>query len=303
MPHSLIDSSLPDWAKLLVAALCLVTPFPIVWFRSGSTHTIWSRIWKLANGKSHKSKSALQVALDERDLLMEFRVRTGVKARTTKLAVAIQTWCDEHDEEIGDVGKCGSYFDLEKVEPKKPPPWLLQVPLYFVMVAFIVVSVFLVGTALTPRILSIVPSTGHLWITLGEEDARTFWTHQHFSSAACSNKANVVTETGVSENDVQIICGWLNQRDYKSEFPSQIRMQRISAAYLLGIIFLPTYLICMWFSSGIAALAMFKRQQAKDSKGGPPVSTAGSAEVAVEPANKTSRAKRSAARHVETENN
>lgn len=268
MPISVVESFFPSWTKLLAVAVFATIPLIAVWFRSGSTHVIWSRLWRLANGKGNKAQSELQKILTERDDLMKFRVQTGVKARTTKLALAVQTWCKENDEEIGDVGSCGRYFDTEKAELKMPPSWKLQIPLYLVLIGLLVINLFLVGGFLTPRLWSIVPSDSRTWVTLGENDARTFWTHHLFSIDDCSKSeaSSIAKQAEIPEVDVQIICGWLKNSAYKQDFSKQMHAQRTSAVFLLGIFLLPSYLLYTLFASGVTALAMHQRQEARSKK-------------------------------------
>lgn len=265
MPISIAENFPPGWARILIGIFLIATPLVAVWFRSGSTHTIWSRLWRLANGKGSKTQSELQRTLAERDSLMEFRVRTGVKARTTKLATTILKWCDEHDEEIGDVGKCGFYFDTEMVELKKAPLLWVQIPIYIVLVALLVINLFMVCALTAPRLWSIVPSSDKPWVMLGENDARTWLTHHRFSVDDCTNLkiGAVATQAGISKDSVQIVCDWLKDPKYKLDLSRQINAQRASSAYLLAVLFLPSYLSYMFFTAGIAATKMHSRQKAR----------------------------------------
>jgi len=103
-----IELLIPSWPKLATPILLAGSALAAVWFRSGSSHVAWGRLWTLVNGKCPKSRSDPQKAIDARSSLMEFRVRTGVKARTVASALEIVKWCDMHGEEIGDVVVVGT---------------------------------------------------------------------------------------------------------------------------------------------------------------------------------------------------
>lgn len=49
---------------------------------------------------------------------MEFRVQTGIRARTTGPAVKISDWARRNGEDIEDIGRYRDFFDVEKVALK-----------------------------------------------------------------------------------------------------------------------------------------------------------------------------------------
>lgn len=268
MPVSVIENVAADWIKAALALLVFITPVIIAWFRSGSTHIVWSRLWKLIDGKGVKPQSTLQRFLAERDTLMEFRVRTGVRARTTRIAMDIRKWCADHNEEIGDVGRCGAYFDTEAVDLKTPPSWRRQALIYFVMASLFFISIILASTIIVPRLWSIVPSGDGPLVSLGVNDAKIWRTGYRFSLDDCSaaNTKFIAKASGISNDDVEIICSWLKDRDFKSNLPSQINAQRLLSALLFGFLLFPLFIFFKLFSSGIYASRMYKRQMARSSK-------------------------------------
>jgi hypothetical protein len=170
-----------------------------------------------------------------------------------------------HGEEIGDVGSCRHYFDVEAVKLKKPPSLYKLVLLYAALLGAASVILWLIALMITPRIWTSVPDGNKTWVTLGLHDVVLTGSQQRFTLDDCATTtaADTARKFGIPKPDFDTLCGWLRDPKYTNDFTQQVHEQRLASFSLaLGLLIL-TYPFFFFFAGGIATKSMTRRIAAR----------------------------------------
>jgi hypothetical protein len=98
----------------LFVVLLVILAAAAIWWRTRSGHTVFSRIWTLfASRRSNTSLKTIKQFHEKQATLQHFKFTTGLKVRTALRMERVVEWVEANDEDIGDVARCGSFFDLE----------------------------------------------------------------------------------------------------------------------------------------------------------------------------------------------
>lgn len=270
MPLSSVADLIPHWITMLASPLALlVGALVVVSLRSGSPHVIWSRLWTFAAGKSRgkSSEGQLRKILLERQNLLEFRVQTGIRARTTAHALSIADWAEQQGEDLEDVGRCRGFFDVDAVKLKEPlNPWF---EFFFIALAVGVLLVYLwiAPLAIAPRVWMILPKG--TWVTYGAKDVLVFGTHQRLAKDDCSGESidKSLRNYGVTEQaDLRDACQALRDSRYPGLLNDALRGQRVaSVSIAIGAAPL-AYLVHYVCAGAMAVRSMTKRIQVRQGR-------------------------------------
>jgi hypothetical protein len=279
--------TLPAWLTLALQILAFVSV--VIWLRlrSGSPHVLRTRLWALAQGRSQPGDQPIQAFLSQRSSLMQFRVVTGVRSPTIQHTHRLMTWLHDHEEEVGDVARCGGYFDvrlpgLSRRLPSKT--WLF----FFTLVFSLCVGIIMLAglTMLSGRALvSVLDGSGRL-MWLATSDVRVLHTTQHFGPSDCDHRAHtaIAAAVGLPSNEVDIACRWFGDRSLPEKIRESVHQQRIVLLLMVALALgygLPAYGA---FTTAKAARAMRARLQARGASGlSVPLSEAAAATHPAEP--------------------
>jgi hypothetical protein len=172
-------------------------------------------------------------------------------------------WAEENDEEVGDIARCGGYFDLETpgLKDERPRRWqfILAVPFIAICACALV---FAGGFSLSGRAWVSVKNGSGTQLLLSTTNIEVHKTHQYFSKDDCTGQdhATIAKQVGIPANEVDVACGWLkDDASLKAEIKQTVHQQRGAAAALAIIAVcygMPPY---RWFISAVAATAMRER--------------------------------------------
>ena len=238
----------------------------VVSVRSGSPHAIWSRLWTLAMGKPRVRGAGgpLQKILDERSTLIQFRVQTGIRARTSESALAVADWATQQGEDLEDVGRCRGFFDVEAVTLRRPLHRALEVFLIAFATGVFLFYLWIAPLVIAPRVWVILPSG--TWATLGSKDAMTIWSHHRIAVDDCaphSVGAARLRGEQLGEKDFADTCEILGGPRYEVELADALRNQRVAAiSFAIGASPL-AYLAYYACAGALACRNMTRRLQAR----------------------------------------
>ena len=98
-----------------VQALVIVLLLVILIVRSRSTHVVVSFLWRKVIGDAPKASPRVHGWAEQREAWAYFRAQSGIATRTLRQTERLILWAARQDEEVGDVRRCGDYFDLERL--------------------------------------------------------------------------------------------------------------------------------------------------------------------------------------------
>lgn len=243
----------------------LVTVLLMLWlyWRSGSNHILFSRLWSIVQGKAQPGDRPLRLFLARRSTLMQFRTITGVRCRTIVQAHELLKWTQENNEEIGDVARCGNFFDLETpcLKDERPKKWQFWLAIGFVA-ACVIALVFTGGLSLSERAWVSVKNGSGAQLLVSSTDVEVHKTYQYFSKDDCTKQDHtaIASRVGIPPNEVDTACGWFrDDAALKADIHRLVGQQRTAAAVLAIIILgygTPTF---RWLTSVMASVDMRER--------------------------------------------
>jgi hypothetical protein len=134
-------------------------------------------------------------------------------------------WAERNNEEIGDVGRCRSYFDLAKPGIKAPPRrWeYIAAP---VIVGVFTASFALAGFfAIQPRAMVNAKQPNASVLLLSSDDIQVWRTAKHFDAADCATERPDVlaTRVGIPSAEIAVACGWFEEKDLTLQIARTLR--------------------------------------------------------------------------------
>ena len=258
------SASIPTWAWAVLNGAWIVSLIAWLCWRSGSPHILITRVWRVVHGRTHSAAAADAVWLNERTALMQFRVVTGVRCRTFGDMQRLVRWSREHNEEVGDIARCGSYFDLAQPGLSKVAPKPEVIIAGFLFCTFAAVCLVSAVSMAVPRAMVKVKQEGASSLLLSPDDVRVWHSDKHFGSAECKAMAPsaLASEVGLTVPEVFVVCGWFADTDMPAKVGRTLRDQRVALA-TLGLLMLFYVAITRgWFRSSLASRSMSDRQTA-----------------------------------------
>lgn len=123
-------------------------------------------------GRSEVGDREIETFLAKRDAFMKFRMVTGVKPRTPGHIGQLIKWCDENNEDIGDVKACGSHFDLDAPSLKAEIPDAKRIfLLVFLTVVIALLTAFMAIIAFVSPSMIQIKKSEH-WYFVERDGAR-----------------------------------------------------------------------------------------------------------------------------------
>ncbi|SEI89094.1 DUF6216 family protein [Frateuria terrea] len=231
-------STLPAWVPAILKLAGILSVLVWLRVRSGSDHVLRSRVWSLVQGRPQAGDPVIQGFLAQRSTLMQFRVVTGVRVPTVVHTHRLLAWLDEHEEEVGEVARCGDHFDvrLPGLVPRLPSKaWLVFVTLVFLACAGITMLAGL--TMLSDRGLVSVRGGSGAMIWLATSDASRWGSFEHFGPADCDQRAPTAigARVGLPANEVATVCRWFTDRNVPRQIRATVRQQRTALLIIIAL--------------------------------------------------------------------
>ncbi len=212
--------------------------------RTGSTHVLNKRLWRLVLGKQELKSPVLSTFLAERDDLMHIRSMTSLKrVPTAAAAERLVAWLRKFDVDVDLVAAAGHHFDLDAPGFTRRPPGIKAIMLLMLgSIAFLYGAIAVAGLgASTPAVVQVKASK--IWYAVTDEQARQFQLRGDpapvIESSSCDDKPAIARTTGYPGHDVQVMCDLLATDSGKAArhgaHMGQIALAAITAAALLFV--------------------------------------------------------------------
>jgi hypothetical protein len=210
--------------------------------RTGSTHVLNKRLWRLVLGKQELKSPVLSNFLAERDDLMHIRSMTSLKrVPTAAAAERLVAWLKKFDVDVDLVAAAGHHFDLDEPGFTQRPPGIRAIMLLTLgSIVFLYGGIAVAGLgASTPPVVQVKASK--IWYAVTDQQARQFQLRGDpapaIESSSCDDKPTIARTTGYPDHDVQVMCDLIATDGGKAArhdaHLGQIALAAFSAAALL----------------------------------------------------------------------
>ncbi|WP_285404883.1 DUF6216 family protein [Luteibacter sp. ME-Dv--P-043b] len=261
-------SQIPTGLVALFQFIGLCVLLVLFYRRAGSGHVFWGRVWTLIHGRRLLRDPVIDRWIMQRSALMQFRVQAGVRARTHGEAIRLIEWANTHDEEMGDIRRCGNYFD-RALPGLKPTLSRWQVMILGAISLLLFLGVFIaVLLALSPRaIVSVKGGDGRV-LLLSTEDIRPMFSTAKFTAHDCQVGApgKLAARVRMPVEDLRTACGWLDEPKLDAKINQTLEEQWNGghSLALMGLIYLSFPL--SWLLTATAAREMQRRLAVRSEK-------------------------------------
>ncbi len=258
-------SQIPTGFVALFQFIGLCVLVVLFYRRAGSGHVFWGRVWTLIHGRSPLGDPVIDGWIKQRSALMQFRVQAGVRARTHGEAVRLIAWANAHDEEMGDIRRCGDYFDraLPGLRPTLRRWQVLILAAVSLLLFLGVCSAILL--ALNPRALVSVKGGNGRVLLLSTEDIRPMFSTAKFNAHDCKIEvpSELAARAHMPVDDLLKACRWFDEPELEAKVQQTLDEQWVGghSLALLGLIYLSFPL--SWLLTATAARGMKRRLEAR----------------------------------------
>jgi hypothetical protein len=236
MDSTLVLSAFSDlagpWKSIIVMVIFSGILAWSLW-RMGSPHFLIERISVLFFGKKSSFDSEVDKFVQERSALMQFRLHTGVKARTLGLAHKMLHWCKANGEEMGVIRRCGKYFDIENVELSKKS----AIPGQKVRLVFLTLTIlFLYCAALLFAMMFVHGVLGSIkndkaspeFVIRIDRVSTPFRSTGTITRSDCAGDKKAVASTlRISNDQAAMVCSWLADPNLGHFLKRSLNEQRV----------------------------------------------------------------------------
>jgi hypothetical protein len=245
-----------SWIVTLLIWLCA---------RSHSPHIVLSRIWRLVQGKAQRTDPIVGRWLEQRDALVQFRVMSGTRARTLNNVHRLIAWAEANNEDIADIARCKTNFDLESVMLKRTPSRFEFTFVGILLALSIPTLVLSAACTLAPRVWVSVKTPDAHTLFLSETDVRVWRSTEHFGVTQCNamTPGALALDVGLSVTEVITACGWLKDPKLSEYLDKALITQRTGLGWLAVLGALYAWIARSWLASIRAARDMAKRLTAR----------------------------------------
>jgi hypothetical protein len=268
-----VINSIADWLPLPFALVVMLGFFGMLYWiirRTRSFSVVFERIWQLLAGHAiDPDRDAGAMLRDHRELI-EIRFRFLPQLRTQRQLTALRSWLRSHDEDIGDIGRCGpNLFDVDALAVREdrlwPKRWLA---------AAMAVSILLAPLTLASSIAMWLPhpilnfrSSGTMFV-LKDESARGLFNRDEVTRRACeASKAHpgqaegkaAGAGEGFAPDERQSLCGLLADPVLMKKFRDDVPLQKFAFMIATGMCLFVAVSAWLASSRGMAAHELLER--------------------------------------------
>lgn len=257
-----IIKGIADWLSVPVMLVALIPmALGLVWlcWRTRSPSLLLERAWRVLVGPSCSADREAGAILREHQELLEFRFKHVPRLRTHKQLLKLKGWLATNDEDIGDIGRCGDFFDPEKLRVRDadmPRAWLK------------LIGFLLLCTTLWAGMASLTLSFGskpilqlkatHTWFVLHKDSVAALLSKETLSKTQCA-AVEPPAEAGFTQAERKTLCKLLASPETVQHFENGVPLQRSALAALAGMLGFMGLLLYQWLRRARAAKELHAR--------------------------------------------
>lgn len=234
--------------------------------RTGSSHMLMSRLWRIAFGKADCPEASIRKILDSETAVCQFQVHTNIRARTVTHVRKISNWGQFHDVPLQWIGAAKEYFDLDipGLNSRKRIPELWEVKLSK-LALYLVLPITLSCGVLTvyDKGIFVFKSNGK-WFTLDDSRASPLLMGKGFALSDCvADRKTIGPESGFSKAEIKGLCDGADPDERVAAISAALFVQRGYFGLLLP--FVVHFCLELWRFQRKATAAIAIRRRLDDS--------------------------------------
>lgn len=217
MMESLVQAIIKFDAPIsaFIALLILLAIGYLFYSRSGSTYSLYYRLWSLLVGEKSFHNPVLENYMQERKDLDKYNAIFNTEIKTTSDLLRFQEWVNHYDIEIKKISESKGYFDFKRLKLLKPYRSVT-------FLAFILsVCLFLFGLAI--GVLGVIDkamvkfNNDESWVFINHDMAKSFSKKYHITPETCTfenyQPERISRLTGLSFHTIQEVCNTFNNKE------------------------------------------------------------------------------------------
>lgn len=266
--NALVQSPLLQPLVALLGGGALVMFF---WWRAGSIRSVLDRVWHLLAGSTDANDPTLKEMLVNSRDLDRFRFTYRIKVDSLDDIRKLHVWSRQHRLDIATLSRAREWVDVTQSDLiKEPPIAYIRWRLWLAGILLVVVGGFV--ALLLPSGALLYMKTSGTYFRLQESSFQHplwFWS---FASLDCKTSVDaVVSTTGFTRDETELICGMLLDRNTKSLIDENEATQRWAFVGAMVLLFLWLSPFLWQIEGARAALDLRRRvggeEQAVNEKG------------------------------------
>ena len=197
-------------ALLIILAICY-----LFYSRSGSTYSLYYRLWSILVGEKSFHHPTLETYMQERKDLDKYNAIFNTEIKTTSDLLSFQEWVNHYDIEIKKISESKGYFDFKRLKLLKP--------YYSVTFISFILSVFLFLFGMAIGVLGVIDKAmvsfkdDESWVFINHNVAKPFSKKYSITPETCTfenyQPEKISRLTGLSFNTIQVICNIFNNKE------------------------------------------------------------------------------------------
>lgn len=245
-------------AGLMKQAAMIGIALGFLWFvyRTGSLYLLRRMLQKIfLPNVAARSPQACALKAEE-DELRWIQFITGIKFRSIQHYLQLKSWLSQHDEHHSTIARMGGYFDLVRVQPKKPNLFDAVICLALAILILIFVSAF--AKIAAEDGLLIRPYDSSPWYAVSPKKTTSIFMiagifyekdkkPRRMSPQTCtSSPAEIEQQTSIPALDAEFICMVYRAEESEGALTKEIKKQRNAFLVVIGALIVAAIPVVVW---------------------------------------------------------
>lgn len=243
----------------LSGPIVVITLVGLFWWRAGSIHSVFDRLWRLVAGKAEVQDPVLKAFMQKNRDVEQFRFTFGLKVETQADLHRLLAWIEGNAFDIARLQKVRRWIDTRSEHVVAGPPKSYFIGKLLVILAC-AVGVFAASTALSSQSAWLQMRKSGIWFSTNGTSVHDVFDRWSFDATVCEKDAShLMRLTGFLESEVAASCSALTDGSLTRIVTQTVEKQRMIGAAVDGIAIV--LLITSIFGISAAAEARRMRSQ------------------------------------------
>lgn len=241
----------------LSGPIVVITLVGLYWWRAGSIHSVFDRLWRLVAGKAEVQDPVLKAFMQKNRDMEQFRFTFGLKVETQADLHRLLAWIEGNAFDIARLQKVRRWIDTRSEHVVAGPPKSYFIGKLLVILAC-AVGVFAASTALSSQSAWLQMRKSGIWFSTDGTSVHDVFDRWSFDATVCEKDAShLMRLTGFLESEAASTCSALSDGSLTRIVTQTVENQRMIGAAVDGIA------IVLLISSifGISAAAEARRMR------------------------------------------
>lgn len=222
--------------SVLTGPVLVIVMIIFFWYRTGTTHSLLERLWRLAAGKVEVGDTQLGKFIKETRDLERFRFMYGLKVGNTEDLHRLLAWLKKHSIDIDLAQRGKKWIDIKAPEIIVPPSKGYVVRQCIALILYGTLAIGASSVTSSQLALLQMKATG-TWFLSDAQTVRPIIGGWVIDDKNCSGQPTEPPhDTGFSENETALICKALKTGGLDEIVKSTTRQQQLLGLGLASVL-------------------------------------------------------------------